>query len=98
MQYKRNVIRFRSFISDWELLNNEEKVFISNPWTHVDFLIINHASKKPILAIEIDGYSYHNKFSTQYRRDLIKNKIFELYNISLLRLNTIGSNEKKKNS
>lgn len=46
--------------------------------THVDFLIINHVSKKPILVVETDGYSYHNEKTLQYQRDIKKDHILAL--------------------
>lgn len=86
----------RSIIRDWSLLDEEEKRYISHYSTHVDFLIINHVTKKPVLAIETDGYNYHNDETEQHQRDLKKNHILELYGIPLLRLKTNESGEKEK--
>lgn len=86
----------RNIIPNTELLNNKEKEYVLNPNTHVDFLIINHITKKPVLAIETDGYFYHNKNTKQYNRDKIKDCVFSIYDISLLRLSTIGNNEEDK--
>ena len=46
-------------MKDVTLLNNEEKAFIKNPWTHVGFLIFNRLDKKLVLIVEVDGYEYH---------------------------------------
>ncbi|WRK55048.1 hypothetical protein SD457_09625 [Coprobacillaceae bacterium CR2/5/TPMF4] len=43
-----------------------------NPATHIDFLIYNTVSKKPVLAIEVDGYDYHKENTVQASRDLMK--------------------------
>ena len=86
----------RSIIRDWFLLNEEERKYISHYSTHLDFLIINHVTKKPVLAIETDGYNYHNDETEQHQRDLKKNHILELYGIPLLRLKTNESGEKEK--
>jgi very-short-patch-repair endonuclease len=48
------------------------------------------------LAIEVDGYEYHKKDSVQASRDLLKNRIMQLYEIPLLRFQTNGSGEKEK--
>lgn len=32
-----------------------------NPAVHLDFLIYNRISKKPVLAVEVDGYEYHKE-------------------------------------
>ncbi len=76
-------------------MSTEEARYACHYKTHVDFLIINRVSKKPILAIETDGYSYHNDETNQHKRDLMKNHIFELYEIPLVRLSTKGSGERE---
>ena len=89
-------IPLRSIIRNWSLLDEEERRYISHYSTHLDFLIINHVTKKPVLAIETDGYNYHNDETEQHQRDLKKNHILELYGIPLLRLKTNESGEKEK--
>ena len=79
-----------------ELLNEQECQYAMNPAAHLDFLIYNRISKKPILAIEVDGYKYHKEDTVQASRDLLKNHIMELYEIPLLRFKTNGSGEKEK--
>ena len=79
-----------------ELLNEQECQYAMNPATHLDFLIYNRISKKPVLAIEVDGYEYHKQDTVQASRDLLKNHIMEIYEISLLRFMTNGSGEKEK--
>ncbi|MCQ2336896.1 MAG: AAA domain-containing protein [Paludibacteraceae bacterium] len=86
----------RNILRDWSLMNEKEKCYVSHYATHVDFLIVNHVTKKPVLAIEIDGYNYHNDTTEQHQRDLMKNHILEIYNIPLLRLSTTGSGEREK--
>lgn len=78
------------------LLNEQECRYVMNPATHLDFLIFNRISKKPVLAIEVDGYEYHERNAEQTSRDLLKNHIMELYKIPLLRFKTNGSGEKEK--
>lgn len=86
----------RNVIRDWSLLDNEETDYIKHYSTHIDFLIINHVTKKPVLAVETDGYSYHNVETEQHSRDQKKDHILELYGLPLLRLSTIGSGEEEK--
>lgn len=78
------------------LLNDDECLYAMNPATHVDFLVYNRISKRAILAIEVDGYAFHQKKTAQAKRDLLKNHIFELYYIPLLRFSTTGSGEREK--
>ncbi len=86
----------RTVIRDWSLLNDEEHKYISHYATHLDFLIVNHVTKKPVLAIETDGYNYHHEETDQHRRDEMKNHILNVYGLPLLRLSTTGSGEKDK--
>lgn len=86
----------RNVIRDWSLLNEQERNYISHYSTHLDFLIINHVTKKPVLAIETDGYTYHNDETEQHHRDLLKNHILEVYGLPLIRLRTNESGEKEK--
>lgn len=83
-------------IKNPELLNEQECQYAMNPATHLDFLIYNRIGKKPVLAIEVDGYEYHKEDTVQASRDLLKNHIMESYEISLLRFKTNGSGEREK--
>lgn len=83
-------------IKNLDLLNEQECQYAMNPATHLDFLIYNRIGKKPVLAIEVDGYEYHKEGTVQASRDLLKNHIMELYEIPLLRFKTNGSGEKGK--
>lgn len=85
-------------LRDFTLLSPEEENFAKNPLTHIDFLIYNKVSKKPVLAIETDGYAFHKGKNTeaQAARDRLKDSILAKYDIPLLRLATTGSNEKEQ--
>lgn len=76
-------------------LNEEEKTYANNDWTHIDFVIFNKMDKKLVLAIEVDGYYYHKEGTKQQERDKLKDKILDKYEIPLIRFNTTGSGEKK---
>lgn len=89
-------VPLRTIINDTNILTEEEKKYTSNYSTHIDFLIYNRVSKKPVLAVETDGFNFHNKLTNQYNHDQMKNHILESCCISLLRLSTAGSGEKKK--
>ena len=43
-------------IKNPELLNEQECRYALNPATHLDYLIYNRIGKKPVLAIEVDGF------------------------------------------
>ena len=80
-------------IRDPKYLNNEECKYAMNTATHVDFLIYNRISKKPVLAIEVDGFRYHKEGTWQHERDKMKDHILSKYCIPLLRFATNGSDE-----
>ena len=86
----------RIVIKDWTLMNADECQYVSHYSTHLDFLIINHVTRKPVLAIETDGYNFHHHETEQYQRDQMKNHILDVYGLPLLRLSTTGSSEKEK--
>ena len=83
-------------ISDFDLLNDEEIKYATNPLTHIDFVIVNKLSKLPVLLIEVDGVAYHQEGTKQAERDKMKNSILEKYQLPLLRLRTDGSEEREK--
>lgn len=83
-------------IKNPKLLNEQECKYAMNLATHLDFLLYNRIGKKPVLAIEVDGYEYHREDTMQASRDFLKNHILELCEIPLLRLRTNSSGEKEK--
>lgn len=86
----------RYLVRDISGLSEREAKYALNPSTHIDFLIINRVTKEPILAIEIDGYSFHSETTEQYQRDLMKNNILKFIGLKLLRLSTIGHSEEQQ--
>lgn len=89
-------IPLRQVVSDTSIMTEEELKYAANYSTHLDFLIINRVSKLPVLAIETDGYSYHNDMAAQHQRDVMKDHILSCYGLPLLRLSTKGSNERER--
>lgn len=86
----------RYLISNTRELSEREKKYALHPSTHIDFLVINRVTKQPLLAIETDGYSFHNEATEQFERDRMKDRILDLYGLPLLRLSTIGHSEEQK--
>lgn len=82
-------------IRDPQFLNDEECRYAMNPATHLDFLIFNKISKKPVLAIEVDGFHFHKEGTKQAERDKIKDAVLCKYNIPFIRFATNGSREKE---
>lgn len=83
-------------IRDPKLLDEDEVKYAMNPATHLDFLIYNRISKRALLAIEVDGYSFHKDGKRQAERDRMKNDILKKYQLPLIRFSTTGSREKER--
>lgn len=83
-------------IRDYSQLSDEEERFIKTGLSHLDFLVYNKVTKKPVLAIEVDGYWYHKAGTRQAERDAMKDHILEVYQIPMMRFATNGSREKEK--
>ena len=75
-------------VSDWEVLNEEEKTFAESPLSHVDFLLYNTLTKQPRLAIEVDGWQFHKGSEVQQSRDVLKNQILSKCGLRLKRIST----------
>ena len=86
----------RMLIRDFSLLNESECRYAGNGLTHIDFLIYNKVGKQPVLIIETDGYQHHKEGSRQKERDIMKDRILELYGIPCERLKTTESNERER--
>lgn len=86
----------REIFRDTSLLNSDEKAYISHYETHVDFLVVDRVTHRPVLGVETDGYSYHREGTDQHSRDKKKDSIFEKYGLPLIRLSTKCSGEEKK--
>ncbi len=85
-----------SLVKDFTMLNEEEKRFARNPWTHVDFLIFSKLDKESVLVVEVDGFEYHQNNAKQIIRDKMKDKILKCVGIPMLRFATNGSEERQK--
>lgn len=86
----------RQLIKDFSRLDEQETKFVSNPLTHLDFLIYNKLGKSPVLGIEVDGFEFHREGSKQSDRDKMKDRILGKYNFPILRFRTNESLEKEK--
>lgn len=59
-------------------------------------MIYNIFDKKPILAIEVDGFAFHENNPKQKEKDKLKDHIFFIGGIPLIRLATNDDSEKDK--
>lgn len=86
--------KLRDLIRNFESFSGDEIQFIRNN-SRLDFLLYNKIDKTPVLAIEVDGVSFHDN-ELQRERDNKKNHILEILGLPLLRLSTDGHNEETR--
>lgn len=86
--------RLRDLVRNLDLFSHTEKDFIRKN-SRIDFLLYNKIDKSPVLAIEVDGVTFHDN-ELQQERDKKKNHILNTINLPLIRLSTDGHSEKKR--
>jgi hypothetical protein len=62
----------------------------------VDFVVYNRVTNQPVLAIEVDGFAFHQNKPVQLVRDALKDQILHDRRMPLLRLSTTGSGEERR--
>lgn len=75
-------------IADWDVLDEQEKAFAESPLAHVDFLIYNSLTKRPIQTIEVDGWHFHRESKAQQSRDALKDRILTKFGLCPHRIST----------
>ncbi len=86
--------KLRDLIRDLQPFSDYEIQFIRSN-SRIDFLLYNKVDKAPVLAIEVDGVSFHNN-ALQRERDNKKDHILTTIGLPLLRLSTDGHNEEAR--
>jgi AAA domain-containing protein/uncharacterized protein DUF2726 len=62
----------------------------------VDFVVYNGVTNQALLAIEVDGFAFHENRPDQRARDALKDEILAAHQMPLLRLPTTGSREPQR--
>jgi hypothetical protein len=91
----RGQILLRNLLSDRSGLTQEQAAYVRRR-ASVDFVVYNRVTNQPMLAIEVDGFTFHEDNPAQLRRDEIKNEILRVHQMPLLRLPTTGSGEDQR--
>ena len=68
-------------------ISEEQRKFANSPLSHVDFLLYNTITKRPLLCMEVDGWQFHHTEVQRYR-DAIKDEILDKYGLKPVRLST----------
>jgi AAA domain/Protein of unknown function (DUF2726) len=85
----------RNLLPDLSGLTPEQVSYVRNRAT-VDFVVYNRITNMPVLAVEVDGFAFHEADARQTVRDGLKNAICAAHNLPLLRLPTTGSGEEQR--
>ena len=88
-------VLIRNLFHDLSRLGSEQRRYVNNG-ASVDFVLYHKLDKSPVLAIEVDGFAFHENNPRQLERDRWKDAIFKTYGLPLLRLPTTGSGEDQK--
>ncbi|OAB35997.1 AAA domain-containing protein [Paenibacillus glacialis] len=88
-------VSIKNLLNNVDKLNEEERKYVKHN-ASVDFVFYHKFAKEPLLAIEVDGFQFHENNPVQQVRDDKKNNILEKYDLPLLRLVTQGSGEEQK--
>nr|WP_238345260.1 AAA domain-containing protein [Actinopolymorpha cephalotaxi] len=91
----RSQVLLRNLLPDVSRLNPEQQAYVQHR-ASVDFVVFNRVTKQSLLAIEVDGFAFHENNPDQLRRDALKNDILGIYQMPLLRLPTTGSGEDQR--
>lgn len=90
-----NQVLLMNLFPNLNILEEEERRFVLYR-ASVDFVIYYKFDNSPVLAIEVDGFAFHENNPKQLERDKKKEKIFEKYGVALHRFPTTGSEEEAK--
>jgi hypothetical protein len=88
-------ILLRNLVPDPDILEAAERRFVGRR-SSVDFVIYNRITRRPSLAIEVDGFAFHENSPDQQRRDALKDSVLATVGVPLLRLPTTGSGEEER--
>jgi very-short-patch-repair endonuclease len=57
---------------------------------------IGRPVQSPVLVIEVDGFAFHREGTRQAERDTLKDSVLEKCGLPILRLSTVGSDERNR--
>jgi very-short-patch-repair endonuclease len=85
-------VLLRNLLPDLSRLTLAQRSYVQHR-ASVDFLVYNRVTNQPLLAIEVDGFAFHENNPDQRARDERKDAILDAHQMPLLRLPTTGSRE-----
>jgi hypothetical protein len=88
-------VLLRNLLPDLGGLTLAQRAYIQHR-ASVDFVVYNRVTNQPLLAIEVDGFAFHENRPDQRARDALKDEILDAHQMPLLRLPTTGSREHQR--
>ncbi len=88
-------VLMRNLLPDVSRLTSRQATFVGNR-ASVDFVVYNRVTNAPLLAIEVDGFAFHENKLAQWERDAVKDEVLRAHEMPLLRLPTTGSGENER--
>ncbi|WP_364323207.1 DUF2726 domain-containing protein [Paenarthrobacter nitroguajacolicus] len=88
-------VLLKNLLRDPAMLTSQQASFVQKR-ASLDFVVYNRVTNMPVLAIEVDGFAYHENNPAQQVRDDLKDAICRAHKIRLLRLPTTGSGEETR--
>ena len=88
-------VLLRNLLSGLDGLTPRQEAYVLHR-ASVDFVVYNRVSNRPVLAVEVDGFAFHENNPAQLLRDALKNDILAARGLPLLRLPTTGSGEENR--
>lgn len=85
-------VLLRNLLTDLGGLTPAQQAYVQHR-ASVDFVVYNRVTNQPLLAIEVDGFAFHENSPDQRARDALKDEILDAHQMPLLRLPTTGSRE-----
>ena len=85
-------VLLRNLLPDLSGLTLAQRAYVQHR-ASVDFVVYNRVTNQPLLAIEVDGFAFHENNPDQRARDAFKDEILAAHQMPLLRLPTTGSQE-----
>lgn len=85
-KYEREIF-IRNLFKNFKNLSEEEIRYVNNG-ASLDFVIYNNMDNRPVLFIEVDGFSFHKNNPKQLQKDKLKDNIAKKNGIDMLRFET----------
>lgn len=85
-------VLLRNLLPSLSRLTTAQAAYVRNG-ARFDFLVYSRITNRPVLAVEVDGFAFHENERRQKARDSLKDGICRTHGIQLLRLPTTGSGE-----